>query len=314
MRLRLFSRPLLVAFLALLGTFAGLLTPTSGSEYTFAAYNVENYGPLLELGQNKPRKSTKATEALHGVIASLNADILGVCEMGSHAQFEEFKRRLSASGLGYTDFEWLDGGDRDRHLALASRYPIVERHSIAEVVLQSDFAYEKVRRGILDVTIAVTPEVHIRCVGVHLKSKLAAREDEGFIRRTEARLLRNHIDAILAADPNVQLLVYGDFNDTKNSASLREVAGKRGAKETMLPLRLCDTEGDYWTHHWAAQDSYSRIDFIFVNRRLAQAVERSKCYIERSPELAVASDHRPLLATFRAIASISHPQLSKPAP
>jgi len=271
----------------------------AAKEFTFAAYNVANYAPLPEPGREKPRKSAEATAALHGIIATLNADILGVCEMGGPRQFEAFRQRLAESGLGYADFEYVEGGDADRHLALASRYPIVARNSRADLVLESDFSHEKMRRGILDVTIAVTPETRIRCVGVHLKSKLAGMEDAEFVRRVEARLLRKHIDAILAEDPGVQLLVYGDFNDTKTSPALREVAGRRGSKTAMLPLRLCDAEGDHWTHFWAADDSYSRIDFILVNRTLAKNVERTKCFLYRGPDRAGASDHRPLFATFK---------------
>lgn len=288
--------PLLLRLFLLLLTAGSLLA----KEFTFAAYNVENYAPLMEPGQQKPRKSAEATAALHEIIATLDADILGVCEMGGPEQFAAFKQRLEESGLGYTDFEYVAGGDADRHLALASRYPIVARDSRSDLVLQSDFSHEKMRRGLLDVTIAVTPEVHIRCVGVHLKSKLAGMEDAEFTRRVEARLLRKHIDAILAENPASLLLVYGDFNDTKTSPTLREVAGRRGSKTTMLPLRLCDTEGDYWTHFWKANDSYSRIDFLLVNRALGKRVVPAKCFLYRGPGWSEASDHRPLFATFEA--------------
>lgn len=286
----------LLLFLAFLLSVA----PLSAGEFSFAAYNVANYAPLPEPDRPKPRKSAAATAALHKIVATLGADILGVCEMGGAAQFEEFKRRLAADNLGYTDFEYVDGGDSDRHLALASRYPIVARHSRSDLVLESDFSHERLRRGLLDVTIAVAPGVHVRCIGLHLKSKLAGMEDAEFVRRMEARLVRKHIDAILAADPTVNLLVYGDFNDTKTSPAVREIAGRRGSRIALQPLRLCDGNGAYWTHFWAANDSYSRIDFVLVNRRLAGAVERERSCLYPGDDWAAASDHRPLFATFKA--------------
>lgn len=288
--------PLLLALLALL--YAGLW-PVAAREFTFACYNVENYAPLIEKGQKKPRKNAEATQALHEVIAALNADILGVCEMGGPEQFEEFKRRLGESELGYAHFEYVDGGDPDRHLALASRFPIVASQSRSDLVLESDFSHERLRRGLLDVTIAVTPEFQVRCIGVHLKSKLAGMEDAEFIRRMEARLVRKHIDTILRETPESHLLLYGDFNDSKTSPALREVAGIRGSKHALLPIRLSDANGEYWTHFWAANDSYSRIDYILVNRPLGKRVERTRCFIYNEPHWVEASDHRPLVVTFK---------------
>ncbi len=57
----------------------------------------------------------------------------------------------------------------------------------------------------------------LRFIGVHLKSKLKdTAEDEEELRRNEAHLLRKHVDDVLDADAGANLVVYGDFNDTKN--------------------------------------------------------------------------------------------------
>ena len=82
-------------------------------------------------GKSEP-KPEKEKAALFHIIQSINPDILGVCEMGPKDQFEDFKKHLADAGLGYTDFELVEAADPDRHLALASRHPIVERHSVAD--------------------------------------------------------------------------------------------------------------------------------------------------------------------------------------
>lgn len=288
-------RPLLIAlFLPL------FLLAASGEEVRFAYYNVRSYAPLVELGQEKPGKTEESTAAVHRIIETIAPDILAVCEMGSERQFEAFRNRLAAAGLQYRDAEWVEAVDTERHLALLSRYPIVARQSQTDLAFETGGGRQKMRRGILDVTVAVSDNVHVRILGVHLKSKLATKgEESAEIRRQEAHLLRKRVSDILANQPDTRLLVFGDFNDTKDQPAVQAVAGARGAPDALLPLRLADEQGDRWTFYWPAGDVYSRVDFIFVNRLLSKAVRDSGCYIPRTPDWFKASDHRPLVATFR---------------
>ena len=211
---------------------AALPAIASGKDFVFAGYNLENYAPLADPGgtpAGKPRKSEEAAGAVLGVIKEINPDILGVCEMGSALQFEEFRKRLENEKLGYIDSEFVDAADPDRHLALVSRFPIVARQSLTDLSYESNGVREKVRRGILDITVRVNDRYLIRIVGAHLKSKRFTPEGDEGERRNEAHLLRNHLSEILAADPHLNLLVFGDFNDTKEQPAIREVAGRRGA-------------------------------------------------------------------------------------
>ncbi len=287
--------------LLLVGLLA-LWTPGAfGRDVVFAGYNVQNYAPLLEVGRKKPGKSAQAADAVIQVVREIGPDILGIVEMGPPRQFEEFRSRLTAAGLGYTDFEFLEAADADRHLALVSRFPIVARQSIADLSFDANGSREKVKRGILDVTVAITDRYHLRVLGVHLKSKLEVREGEEVLRRNEAYLLRKHIDRILETDPQIHLLVFGDFNDTKDEATVREVAGIRGGPGALTALPLEDSHGDRWTHYWKVKDVYARIDYLFVNKALSPAVDRSRCYLYRQPIWKDASDHRPLVATLKTV-------------
>ena len=268
-------------------------------EITFAAYNVANFSPLAEAGQAKPGKSGKATQALIRVIREINPDILGVCEMGSPAQFAHFRELLSQAGLAYPEYEYLEAADPQRHLALVSRYPIVARHSQGEIAFDADGNHEKVRRGILDVTVRLADGVELRLLGVHLKSKLPTREGEELLRRHEGDQVRRHLEAIGRDGPPGPLLLYGDFNDTRDQPVLRQIAGVRGSAGALTPLPLEDAHGDRWTHYWKVNDVYSRIDFLFVNKAAAALVVREKSYLYRSPFWSEASDHRPLVARLR---------------
>ena len=213
-------------------------------EIVVAGYNIENYTrvPLVsEDGWTREKaKPESEIEAVIRIVKEINPDILGVSEMGPRDAFEDFKARLDKAGLGYHDFEYVDGPDPGRHLALLSRYPIVSRQSMPDVSFVLDGAQQKVKRGFLDVTVRISPDYQLRLVGVHLKSKLYAPEGEALVRRNEAHLLRAHIEKILAADPSVNLLLYGDFNDTKNEPAIHEIMGARNAPDHMSDLWLKD--------------------------------------------------------------------------
>ncbi|MCX6967787.1 MAG: endonuclease/exonuclease/phosphatase family protein [Verrucomicrobia bacterium] len=279
--------------------FAG---PAFGNDFVFAGYNVENYAPVGIPGETKsgrPGKTQEAASAVVQVVKEIGPDILGVCEMGTAPQFEEFRHRLEAAGLGYRDFEWVESPDPARHLALVSRFPIVARQSVADLAYESNGMRQKVRRGFLDVTVQINAAFRLRIVGAHLKSKRPSPEGAPDLeRRQEAHLLRQHLDEILAADPTLPLLVFGDFNDTKDQPAIQEITGRRGAAEAFTELRLADSVGDRWTYYWKQDDVYSRIDFLFVNRALAPRVVHERSSVYRSPIWNAASDHRPVIATF----------------
>lgn len=270
-------------------------------EIVFASYNLENYFQASDFpdGTEKISKSQESIAAEIRVIQDIHPDILGVCEMGPPGEFADFRARLKAAGLDYPDAEYVAGPDPERHVALLSKYPISSHQSLTDVPFQMDGHEEKVRRGILDVTVAVG-EMKVRFIGVHLKSKLRDTwENEAELRRNEAHLLRSHVDDVLAAEPGAKLVVYGDFNDTKNEPSLKEVTGARSSEQGLRDLWLKDTDGDHWTEYWNTADIYSRIDFILVTRDLLPAVDYPKSYVYRSPYWNEASDHRAVVAALR---------------
>ncbi len=304
------ARAVLRSMKCLLLCFGVLVSGAAfGSDFIFAGYNLENYAPLAIPGETqsgRPGKTAEAASAVVQVIREIGPDILGVCEMGTAPQFEEFRKRLEAAAMGYRDFEWVESPDPARHLALVSRFPIVERHSVADLPYESHGIRQKVRRGFLDVTVQIHPSFRLRIVGAHLKSKRPSPEGSPDLeRRQEAHLLRQHLDEILAAEPTMPLLVFGDFNETKDQPAIQEITGRRGSPQALAELRLADSVGDRWTYYWKTDDVYSRIDFLFVNRALAPRVVQEQSGVYRSPIWNQASDHRPVFATFHPPADSS---------
>ena len=267
-----------------------------------ATYNLENYlgvQPVVEGEKVHTKPKTEASiVAVIAVIKEIQPDILGVCEMGSPERFEDFKSRLESAGLGYLAFEYLQATDPDRHLALLSRFPIVARNSVADASFDLNGHLEKVRRGFLDVTIEVNSTYQIRMVGAHLKSKLPAPAGEAVLRRHEAQLLRRHLEKILVADPTINLLCYGDFNDTKDQIMFTEISGIRGTPTYLDDIPAKDDLGDRWTHYWKTADIYSRIDYLFASSGLVREVVTGSGRVNRSDSWNHASDHRAVSASI----------------
>ncbi len=283
-------------FFSLLWTLLVLGGPLPGSaqplppEVIVASYNVENY--LLKDSDRTRPKTVAAREAVADVAAEIRPDILGVCEMGSPEALADLRERLKLRGTDLTYSEFVNGPDPDRHVALLSRFPVVRRQSAVKVEYELNGAPELVRRGFLDVTVQITPTYALRLVGVHLKSKLPVPAGEMLLRRMEAQLLRRHIENILQENPEVNLLVYGDFNDTKEEVAVRDVLGPRGSLNSLTDLPAEDPNGDRWTHYRNFSDVYSRIDYLLVNRGLRPELVPGKARVSNSPHWRKASDHR----------------------
>lgn len=290
---------LLWAALFFRGICFGELRAETIREVVFAAYNVENY--RVSAGVGVRAKSEQSREAVAEVVSGVRPDILGLCEMGPGDAVEDLRGRLERRGIRFEEVESVEGADPERRLVLLSRFPIVGRGSRGKVPYELEGRPFLMRRGILDVRVRVGEGYEVRLVGAHLKSKLPVPEGEALIRRMEAQLLRRHIDGILECEPRVNLLVYGDLNDTKEQAPIRELVGVWGGEGGLRDLVPEDDVGDRWTHYWKQADLYSRIDYLLVSRGLWPEVMRGSPRIVRSGPGRAASDHRMVWFKLRPV-------------
>jgi len=293
------ARALLVAaFFATTGSAADLPQPVK-----VVAYNLMNYLPMSRTvgghraaGAPKP-EGEKA--AVTKILCDLRPDIVGLSEIGDEAQVADLQGRLKAAGLDLPHSAWLGGLDSERHLAVLSRFPILENHSQGEVRFEINGQSEGIQRGIVNVVIGIGDRYRLRLVGVHLKSRRNVPQfDQAQLRAKEAYMLRNYLDGILKEAPETNLLLFGDLNDTKNEYPIRQIIGPKGKPGSLQDLSLADTSGDRWTHYWATADEYSRIDYLMVNRGLRPEIMQEKSGIYRSPYWNEGSDHRPIFTAI----------------
>ena len=289
------------------------LIAVRAESFRLAAYNVENY-----LDQpTETRHFVKADDAkakVRETILAMRPDVIAFEEMGSVSAFQELRASLKAGGLDYPEWEHVQGHDASIHVAVLSRFPIVARRSHTnDSFLLSGKRYE-VGRGFAEVDIKVNTNYTFTLFVAHLKSKRPVPEaDEGELRAEEAKLLREKVDQRLAATPNANIAVVGDFNDTYDSPSTKAVVSK--GKNKLVDTRPAERNGDNqpnpanpkweprnitWTHHFGKEDSYSRIDYILLSPGMAKEWVKEETYIPTVANWGIASDHRPVLATIEA--------------
>ena len=275
-------------------------------EIRFLSYNLRNYLPMKRQVngvsvEDAPKPEDEIAALIKSVLAS-RPDIIGVCEIGGLSYVKDFQDRLKKAGLDLSHSELVEAAtEYERNLALLSRFPIVARHSRADLSYLIGDKRLPFQRGILDVTIAPNPQYRLRLVGLHLKSKREVPEaDQALMRRNEAQLARQHIDGILKEEPGVNLIVYGDLNDTKNEAPVRALRGRYRSDTYLTAINVEDQHGFRWTHYWNYADSYARLDFVLASKGMRTEIDKKISYIPHGADWFLASDHRPLVVTILA--------------
>jgi endonuclease/exonuclease/phosphatase family metal-dependent hydrolase len=278
--------------------------------FRVATYNLEGY---LEDGSTRREpKSEESKAKICQSILELAPDVLALQEMGSTDALEECRKSLTQGGLDLPHWEYVAGFDTNIHLAILSKFPITARRSHTNDSFLLNGRRFHVSRGFGEVDIQVNTNYSFTLLTAHLKSRRpVAAGDEAELRFEEAKLLRDKIEARFAADPGVNLVVLGDLNDSKDSASTKQIIGR--GKHKLVDTRPAERNGDAptgrgadglrnvtWTHFFAREDSYSRIDFILLSPGMAREWVTNETYILTMPGWGVASDHRPLVATFEA--------------
>jgi endonuclease/exonuclease/phosphatase family metal-dependent hydrolase len=275
-----------------------------------ATYNLENY--LDQPTETRPRaKSPQARAKVRQSICALKPDVLALQEIGGASALLELRRSLKADGLDFPYWEHVGGFDTNVHVAVLSRFPFTARRPhLHESFLLGRRRFQ-VSRGIAEVRIRVNPNYSFTLLSAHLKSKRTVPQaDEAEQRLEEAKILRRIVQDALSANPNANIVLAGDFNDTQDSPTLKTLLGRGRLKLT--DTRPAERNGDSaanppfaprrvtWTQYYGKEDSYRRIDYILLSPGMAREWRPDETYILTLPDWGLGSDHRPLVATFTA--------------
>ena len=293
--------------LLVVGMFAGA---RAAETFTVLTWNVENY---LDVAAGTRRvKSAEAKAKVCETLLMVRPDVAAFQEMGGTNALLELRASLKAGGLDLPHWEHVTGADTNSHVAGLSRFPVSARRPQTNDNFLLNGRHFRVSRGFAEVEIEVSPQYRFTLLAAHLKSKRPVAEaDEAELREQEALVLREKIDAKLKANPNVNLVVLGDFNDTRDARSTKALIGK--GRHALVDTRPAERNGDAptgtpprsyaprhvtWTYFYGKEDTYSRIDYILLSRGMAREWEASGTYVFTGANWGLASDHRPVVASF----------------
>ncbi len=295
--------------LALLRSFA----VRSETRCVVATYNLENYH-IRDWG-NRSEKPAASRDAVVRVLAAIHPDVVALQEIGEPAALEQLQSALAAAGVSLPHREHVTGWDTNIFVAVLSRFPIVRRASHTNDGYLLAGRRFHTSRGIAEVDIAVTPTSRFTLMTAHLKSRRpVGAADESDLREQEARILRHHIDESLLNSPRGTLLVCGDLNDSPASKSLHLILGR--GRGRLIDTRPAEQSLDFtpgetaplapptdatarrsvtWTHFFAKEDTYSRIDYILLAPGMVAWWKPESGYVGSGPDWGLASDHRPVV-------------------
>lgn len=244
-------------------------------------------------------KSPESRDMTVSILASLNPDIAVLVETGGMASVGEITGRLAKFGLAYPFATSVTGEDQDRHIA------VIAKTAPVQVAHEENLTYNlfgravPVQRGFAHLVFAWPDGWRLHLIGVHLKSKVFDARGQTDMRRYEARLLRYLVNRIQADEPDANILIMGDFNDTPESSPLNTLFSRRSKPALQLyDLRPLDGGRLSWTHLQDDADTYSRIDYALVSQHLLPSVRFEETAIPDIADWFIASDHRPVVVTL----------------
>ena len=222
-------------------------------------------------------------DAVGAVLERLDADVVLLQEVEHLALL----RRLAARS-GHGEAWLLEGNDpRGIDVGLLSRWPVVRyRGHAGELDAQGRRFWP--RDAVEAVILAGgTPLV---LLGTHLSSRLS--DPDGVRRRLQATRLRHLADEAAAADPGALVLVGGDLNDEVGAPALQPLFGDGrwvdGAVGQPGGAAVAATD---WT--WSDGRLHGVLDHLALRSGQGEALVAG--WVASGPDVAAASDHRPVV-------------------
>lgn len=262
--------------------------------------NTHNY---IEEGSGQGEaKSEREKLALFELWQEESPDILMMCEVGGPEQIEEIDDQLKERGMEYPYHDEIEGADHVRHVALFSKYPIAARDPHDDLHYSVGDRQLKVLRGFIETDIQVGANYRIKVYVAHLKSKMSTKSSpfsglgQSEMRLNEARLLREKIEEDLKANPNVNLLVVGDMNDTPKSKPIQMLLGS--GLTDLCPL---DANGYSGTWYNKRKHRYDRMDYMLLSEGLQKELVSGSAKLRDDKTAKLSSDHFPLIAEFQPV-------------
>jgi len=268
---------------------------------SLATFNVENLfdsedDPGHEDDLPSAGQVADKLEQLGRAIRDLDADLLALQEVENKAVLERLNTE-QLGGMGYAHLRLVEGNDyRGLDVALLSRFPIKTAISHASdrfTGVDGDGTNYGFSRDCLEVNLEPASGRTLVLLINHLRAKSNTSTLEANNRRyAQANRVREILGEHLARDPQANVAVLGDMNDTPDSRTLELL--------TSGPPRLTDPldagQGDRYTYVYRGEEQ--QIDYILLSPGLAADLSAGSARVRYDSSFSRASDHFPVFARF----------------
>jgi len=265
----------------------------------------------------------ECAKAIAEVVKRMNADILGLVEVGSQADVDELRREVRDLGLDYAHMAVGDSTDTmtHQHVALFSKLPFRDvlpqipgrafyDRELDEPESEAETGLSKGMRVVLDANGKA-----LNLYLVHLSSERGGHEKDAQ-RVAQATIVRRHYLPVLRHGQHV--VVLGDLNDHRGQPAMRRIRGRDDIWDDLVQtagpafhrFRRDETVeqynrrvGDHWSYEYSGRRL--QLDHILISRSVLESCGHSGIDTqfvmvdEKVPSTGLpATDHRGLIVTL----------------
>lgn len=230
----------LVVTLTLLGSAVYALRPTPNKKITVAFYNVENLFDTLDDAQNEGdndylpdgrnnwtperylKKLNNLSKVIMGIVGGKSAPaLIGLAEVENDKVLDDLIKRTTIDNE-YSFVHYDSPDERGIDVALLYDSRLFSVKSSEPLAVRFDFEPNDRTRDVLYVNgMLGKQEVHVFVN--HWPSRREGMAKSLPKREAAAKVVRQKADAILADNPNAKIIIMGDFNDSPNDKSVKQV-------------------------------------------------------------------------------------------
>ena len=258
--------------------------------------------------QYREERFAESVRATARVLEEIDADVLGLTEVGPVGDVEALRSELKRLGLNYPYLLVCEKGESytAQHVALLSRFPLTEpvlALGESEFYIPEPDDPETEKEATLPKALKAvvkSPLGSLHLYLVHLRSERGGHGSD-MERISQASIVRRHSLPLLQAGQHV--VVMGDLNDKRGQPALLRVRGLDDIYPDLLQTGHAgffsrDKEDTRWTYKYKGE--YQQIDHILLSvslrDRLGKRGIRPRTYPMRGNIGTThypASDHRP---------------------
>lgn len=279
------------------GVFAGSLNITKNIESpVISANDMENISVcFMDSGRYSSADPADKKEGLIRDLRISGAEIIALSGLKDTASAAELKKLLP----GYAFLQTVEGSDKESVIALISKIKPDKFEALTDIKYKIDDKEIPVSKGFAHCVFNVNGyKFHL--VAADLKDRQKHPEfNQTDMRRYEARQLRYLINDISKKDPDSNILVVGNLNDTCGMSPLKELYNRRsGIEKRLFDIRPVDPMKTTWTFWNRETDDFERIDYALANFSMISEIVREKTAVIPTDTWKKASAHRPLLISI----------------